>query len=130
MADKAPRLGGLGESGRSRIRQNIGGQPVTSYEQQLYGRNPADTVRERGRTEWEYPDSTRVHAYAYDYDSGELWVRFKKYETPWVYRGVSETVFAAFDSTESKGKYINSTLNYTDYRRATPTEEATKFDHA
>lgn len=128
MAD--PRLGGLGEAGRSRIRQNIGGVEVTSYEQQLYGSNPADPVRTRGRTNWEYPDSTRVYAYSYDYDTEELWVRFKKYETPWVYRGVGETVFAAFDSSDSKGKYINSTLNYTDYRRARQKEVETKFDHA
>jgi hypothetical protein len=130
MAERPVRLGGLGEAGRSRIRHNIGGQPVTSYEEQLYGANPSDPVRTRGRTGWEYPDSTRVYAYSYDYDSGELWVRFKKYATPWVYRGVSETVFAAFDSTESKGRYINSTLNYTDYRRATFAEEQEHFDHA
>jgi hypothetical protein len=71
-----------------------------------------------------------VYAYSYDYDSSELWVRFKKYETPWVYQGVQEAVFASFDASDSKGKYINSTLNYTDYRRATPSEESEKFDHA
>lgn len=130
MAERTPRLGGLGEAGRSRIRRNIGGQPVTAYEEQLYGSNPNDSYRSRGRTPWEYPDSTRVYAYSFDYDSDELWVRFKKYETPWVYKGVAETVFASFDSSESKGKYINSTLNYTNYRRATPSEEAEKFDHA
>ena len=130
MAERAPRLGGLGEAGRSRIRRNIGGVPVTAYEEQLYGQNPADPKRRTGMTPWEYPDSSRVYAYAYDHDTQDLWVRFVKYETPWVYRGVSETVFAAFDSSESKGKYINSTLNYTDYRRATWEEEAEKFDHA
>lgn len=130
MAERPPRLGGLGEAGRSRIRQNIGGQPVTAYERDLYGADRQDSVRDRGRSQWEYPDSTRVYAYSYDYNTEELWVRFKKYETPWVYKGVIEPVFASFDSSESKGKYINSTLNYTDYRRATPAEEAAKFDHA
>lgn len=130
MAEREPRLGGLGEAGRSRIRRNLAGQPVTAYEEQLYGSDRSDPVRSRGRTGWEYPDSSRVYAYSYDYDSEELWVRFKKYETPWVYRGVSEHIFAAFDASPSKGKYINSVMNYTSYRRATPQEEASKFDHA
>lgn len=128
MAQREPRLGGLGEAGRSRIRQNIGGQDVTAYEQEQYARNPLDRATERSA--WEYPSSSRVFAYSYDYGTQELWVRFKKYETPWVYQGVAQPLFAAFDSSPSKGKFINSTLNYTKYRRATSGEESAKFDHA
>jgi len=122
------RRGGLGEPGRSRIRRNIGGQDITAYEEELYGSNPLDRGPER--SSWEYPDSTRVYSYSYDYRTRELWVRFKKYETPWVYQEVSQPLFASFDASPSKGKFINSTLNYTSYRRATPQEEAEKFDHA
>lgn len=128
MADKAPRVGGLGEAGKSRIRYNIGGQDITQYEKDQYGSNPID--RGPQRSGWEYPDSSRVYSYSYDYYTRELWVRFIKYETPWVYQEVSQPLFAAFDSSPSKGKFINSSLNYTSYRRATPAEEAAKFDHA
>ena len=128
MAAEAPRLGGLGEAGRSRIRQNIGGQDITAYEKSLYSSQLID--RGARTTGWEYPDSSRVYAYSYDYQTRELWVRFVKYETPWVYHEVSQPLFAAFDSSPSKGKFINSSLNYTEYRRATPQEEAEKFDHA
>jgi len=126
----AERQGGLGESGRNRIRRNIGGQvgghDITAYEKQMFGTSRA--VPPQGETAWEYPDSTRVYAYQYDFAESQLRVRFKKYETPWVYEGVTEPVFRAFDSSPSKGKYINSTLNYTAYRRATPQEVASHFD--
>jgi len=126
-----PRQGGLGGRGRDRLRENIGGQvggqDLTAYEREVYGR-PRSTPK-AARTQWQYPDSTRVYAYAYDFEEQQLWVRFKKYDTPWLYGGVSQPLFAAFDSSPSKGKYINSTLNYTSYRRATDQEEATKFDH-
>jgi hypothetical protein len=128
MADKPPRLGGLGEAGRSRIRESIGGQHVTAYEKDQYSTPPLD--RGPARSAWEYPDSTRVYSYSYDYYTRELWVRFKKYATPWVYQEVTQPLFASFDSSPSKGKFINSSLNYTSYRHATPSEEALKFDHA
>jgi hypothetical protein len=68
-----------------------------------------------------------VAAYQYDYEQSQLRVRFHKYGTPWVYEGVPVTVFQAFDAAPSKGKYINSTLNYMTYRRATPNEVADYF---
>jgi hypothetical protein len=126
----AERQGGLGSSGADRARRNIGGQiggnHISAYEREMFGR-PRSTPP-AGKTSWEYPDSTRVHAYAYDFKESNLWVRFKKYDTPWLYSGVTQPVFSAFDASPSKGKFINATLNYTNYRRATPQEEAATFD--
>lgn len=126
----AERQGGLGKSGLNRIRGNIGGkvagQDVTAYEKQMFGTGRAAPPQES--TAWEYPESSRVRAYQYDFGKQQLRVRFVKYSTPWVYEGVNETVFQAFDAAPSKGKYINSTLNYTNYRRATAQEEADAFD--
>lgn len=130
MAEKRPT--GLGERGLRRARENIGGQvaghELTAYEREVYGR-PRSTPP-AAKTAWEYPDSTRVYAYSYDFETGDLWVRFNKYDTPWVYQDVPQAIFAAFDSAPSKGRFINSTLNFTSYRRATPQEELEKFDHA
>lgn len=126
----AERKGGLGESGRNRIRRNIGGQvgghDITAYEKQMFGTGRA--APPQAATAWEYPESTRVYSYQYDFDKSQIRVRFHKYETPWIYDGVTEPVFRAFDAAPSKGKYINSTLNYTVYRRATPEEEDKYFD--
>jgi hypothetical protein len=54
-------------------------------------------------------------------------VRFQKYDTPWVYEDVPVEVYQAFAAAPSMGKYINSTLNFFPYRRATPNEESALF---
>lgn len=125
------RQGGLGSFGRDRARNVLGGKTVaghkiTAYEEQMFGTDRA--LPPQTTTQWEYPDSSRVKAYQYDFEKQQLRVRFHKYGTPWVYEGVPEVLFQAFDSSPSKGKYINSTLNYTAYRRATPQEVDEYFD--
>jgi hypothetical protein len=127
MSDR-PR--GLGEFGRQRSRDNlgrntVGGQRVTEYEKQLYGTDRAAPAPPA--TAWEYPSSSRVRAYSYDFENQQLRVRFHKYNTPWVYNEVPVTVFQAFDAAPSKGMYINSTLNHMSHRRASPIEEASLF---
>lgn len=126
----ADRQGGLGGFGQERARRNIGGSVaghhITAYEKQMFGTGRA--APKQGVTEWEYPASSRVKAYQYDLDTGQLRVRFYKYATPWVYDGVTEPVFRAFDSAPSKGRYINSTLNYTNHRRATNQEVVENFN--
>lgn len=129
MAERRP--SGLGSFGRERARNVLGGKTVagrkiTAYEEQMFGTDRALPPQET--TQWEYPDSSRVHAYQYDFAKQQIRVRFKKYDTPWIYEGVPEVLFQAFDTSPSKGKYINSTLNYTSYRRATPQEVAEYFD--
>ena len=127
----AERQGGLGGLGRERIRENLGRRTVAGHEVTAAGEqraaNPNVDVRELPTTPWEYPESSRVKAYSYDYKSGQLRVRFIKYATPWVYNDVPVAVFQAFDASPSKGEYINSTLNYMNHRRATPVEEMQHF---
>jgi hypothetical protein len=106
--------------------KTVAGRKITAYEEQMFGTDRALPPQET--TQWEYPESTRVYAYQYDFEKQQIRVRFKKYETPWVYEGVPEVVFQAFDTSPSKGKYINSTLNYTNYRRATPEEVSLYFN--
>jgi hypothetical protein len=110
--------GGLGGFGRDRFRQQLGQPEQTSADDTLFGNRPAQPLT----TGWVQVDSSRLSAYEYDYSTQELRVKFIKYSTPWVYEGVSSAVFEAFASSPSKGKFINSTLNYTKYRRATPSE--------
>lgn len=129
MAERRP--AGLGDWGRERARYNLGrntvaGHDVTKYEEQVYGTGPA--LPQQPATPWEYPSSSRVRAYQYDFDKQQIRVRFVKYGTPWVYENVPVTVFQAFDAAPSKGMYINSTLNYMDHRRASPQEESTYFN--
>lgn len=127
-----PRKGGLGDFGRQRIRDNIGnkknqvaGLPVTEYEKQQHGTDRAAEVPTT--TPWEFPGSSRVHAYQYDSESMQLRVRFVKYGTPWIYEGVPLAVFQSFDASPSKGRYINSTLNHFNYREATMVEAIEHF---
>jgi KTSC domain len=124
------RPGGLGNWGRERTRfglgrQSVAGHDLTQYEQATFGQSRA--IPTAPATEWEFPNSTRVKAYQYDFDTQQLRVRFIKYNTPWVYDDVPTTVFQAFDAAPSKGMYINSTLNYMSHRRASPQEEAQFF---
>lgn len=119
---------GLGSFGLGRARENLGSgtqDEGTAYERAVRGNTKSR--RSQDATEWAFPDSSRVAAYQYDYDTSQLRVRFHRYHTPWVYDGVPVTVFQAFDAAPSKGKYINSTLNFMTYRRATPNEEAEFF---
>jgi len=130
-ADRPERRSGLGSFGRERARNVLGGktvagQKITAYEEQMFGTDRA--LPPQTTTQWEYPESSRVKAYQYDFGSQQLRVRFHKYNTPWVYEGVPEVLFQAFDSAPSKGRYINSTLNYTAYRKATPDEVSTYFN--
>ena len=131
MADRPERRAGLGSYGRERARNVLGGKTVagrkiTAYEEQMFGTGRA--LPPQTATQWEYPDSSRVQAYQYDFEQQQLRVRFHKYGTPWIYEGVAEPLFQAFDASPSKGKYINSTLNYTAYRRATPQEVTEYFN--
>ena len=132
MAEK--RKGGLGNFGRDRFRENLGSKTVAGHEVTAAGQQRADnpdvSVRELPTTPWHRPASTRVNAYQYDYATGQLRVRFWKNNTPWVYNDVPTAVFQAFDAAPSKGRYINSTLNYMDHRRASASESMTYFTEA
>jgi hypothetical protein len=122
----AERQSGLGGFGQDRLRRELGSAQAPAFEQAMYpgsGRGNAPTTI----TPWQYPDSSRVKAYQYDYGRQQLRVRFHKYGTPWVYNEVPITVYQAFDASPSKGQYINSTLNYTQHRRADPDEVANFF---
>jgi hypothetical protein len=115
----APR--GLGNRGRDRIRESLGSPTEAPYaDSNLYGNNPRPA--QPLTTGWVHIDSSRIRAYEYDYSAQELRVRFVKYDTPWIYEGVSSALYEAFASSPSKGKFVNSTLNYTKYRQATPGE--------
>lgn len=119
---------GLGDFGRLRARENLGkGLPSDTIAGHPLFDGEEDSPLPGVTTSWEYPDSSRVKAYQYDYTTGTLRVRFHNYNTPWVYEDVPTSVFQAFASSDSKGKYINSTLNYMAYRRATPEEVAQYF---
>lgn len=123
MAERPQR--GLGGYGRERARQNLGAGTVAGHPLFSDTEEPKQVPT---TTAWQFPDSSRVAAYQYDYATRQLRVRFHKYNTPWIYNDVPVTVYQAFDSSDSKGRYINSTLNYMDYRRATPQEEASYFN--
>lgn len=139
----AVRQGGLGGSGRDRAIRNLfdvnpqeeavlsdtlfkdtSGQQVAGHrtEEEVLGGDPAITS-----TEWFEPGSSRVRKYQYDYATKDLRVRFVKGDTPWIYRDVPVAVFEAFHASDSKGRFINSTLNYSSYGRATPQEESALF---
>lgn len=118
----------MGDWGRERLRHNIGRRTVAGHdvtEEALFGSDR--DVPTQPTTEWEFPSSSRVKAYQYDFNTQQLRVRFLKYNTPWVYDNVPTTVFQAFDAAPSKGMYINSTLNYMEHRKASPAEEAAFF---
>lgn len=126
----ATRQGGLGSFGRDRARDNLGkntvaGQRVTEYEKIMYGTDRAADPPQQ--TPWEFPDSSRVRAYSYDFTDGTLRVRFHKYNTPWVYEEVPTAIFQAFDAAPSKGKFINSTLNHMIHHKASQLDEMTNF---
>lgn len=125
------RKSGLGGFGRERFRENLGSKSVAGHEVTAAGQQRADnpdvSARNLPTTPWERPASSRVDAYQYDYATGQLRVRFRKYNTPWVYNDVPVAVFQAFDAAPSKGMYINSTLNYMDHRRASSSEMMTHF---
>lgn len=143
-----PRQNGLGGQGVDRFREGLGAgtsggspaQPMRGaisggtsdvLEDALFGQGrpggPVTPPPPGPTTGWAFPASSRVYAYQYDYGMQQLRVKFIKYGTPWVYNDVPTTVFQAFDASPSKGSYINSTLNYMDYRRANPQETAQYF---
>lgn len=140
----AKRQGGLGDLGKNRFKESLAGGPSAGQrayppgsskapkqeddklDQTLFG-GGGGGLRFQSPTPWVFPASSRVHAYQYDPNTQQLRVRFIKYRTPWVYDNVPSTVFQAFDAAPSKGMYINSTLNYFPYRKATPTEESQYF---
>jgi KTSC domain len=130
----ADRQGGLGDFGRTRARRNLFDTGRASAAEQLFGGRDQvqdqaqQTLRGGTTTPWSFPDSSRVKAYSYDATNQQLRVRFHKYNTPWVYNGVPLGVFMAFDASPSKGMFVNSTLNYSDHRRATAEEELTHFN--
>lgn len=120
----AERQRGLGDLGRQRVRENLGRGTVAGHPLFSDSEEPGQVST---TTAWVFPDSSRVKAYQYDYATRQLRVRFHKYNTPWIYNDVPVTVYQAFDSSDSKGRYINSTLNYMDYRKATPQEDSSYF---
>lgn len=125
------RRSGLGSRGRERFRENLGAKTVAGHEITAAGQqradNPDASVRDLPTTPWERPASSRVAAYQYDYESGQLRVKFVKYSTPWVYNNVPVAIFQSFDAAPSKGMYINSTLNYMDHRKASAVEQMQYF---
>jgi len=125
----AKREGGLGPYGKQRALTGLGGQQREGqeYERVVVGQPTTGRPTPPTATDWQYPDSTRVRAFSYDFDTHQLRVRFHKYDTPWVYEDVPLAVYQSFASAPSLGKYINSTLNFFPYRRATPTEDSTFF---
>lgn len=80
----------------------------------------------------EFPGSSRIFAYRYvpgeDNYYGNLYVRFVKYGTPWVYYNIPIGVYQAFTTSPSKGKFVNTTLNSFPYGHASPVDEDTFFD--
>ena len=126
MDGRPNRQSGLGDRGRDRFRQNLnqGGADTGRYDDSMFGGLPSIP---QPTTEWAFPSSSRVRAYQYDYDQQQLRVRFVKGGTPWVNDNVPMAVFQAFDSAPSKGRYVNSTLNYMTHRRASPQEEVQYF---
>lgn len=94
-----------------------------------------ERARQRTGTEMsfpvEFPDSERVQAYRYvpgeDLYYGNLYVRFVKYGTPWVYYNVPVGVYQAFTTSPSKGQFINTTLNSFPHGHASPVDEDTFF---
>lgn len=78
-------------------------------------------------TDWQYPDSSRVKAFMYDYNSHNLYVTWQNGKTPWIYEGVSTTIYEVFANAPSKGKYINSTLNFTNHHRISTMAESDMF---
>jgi KTSC domain len=125
---KERRNPGLGPIGRTRAATGLGAQTQegSAYERAMFG-GPTQNNKKFGSSDWEYPDSTRVLAFQYDHDEQQLRVRFLKYNTPWRYLNVPVAVFQAFASAPSKGKYVNSTLNYFPNGRATPQEDSQYF---
>jgi hypothetical protein len=79
----------------------------------------------------EYPDSSRVQAFRFvpgeDQYYGNLYVRFVKYGTPWVYYNIPVSVYESFANSPSKGRFINMTLNSYPYSRASGTDEGAFF---
>lgn len=111
---------GLGSWGKDRLTDQFDPEQVQDYGHGLFGENkpPATPLT----TSWKYPDSSRVRAYMYDYSSNSLYITWQNGKTPWVYDDVYPSLFEAFDAAPSKGKYINSTLNYTSHYPASSSE--------
>lgn len=123
------RTPGLGGFGRERALTGLAAQQEEGkeYERVVAGAPASGRPTPPTATEWQYPASSRVKAFSYDFDTHQLRMRFQKYDTPWVYEGVPVAVYQSFASAPSLGKYINSTLNFFPYRRATPMEESALF---
>lgn len=58
---------------------------------------------------------------------GTLFVRFARAQTPWKYMNVPQNIYESFAATQSKGRFIKSTLDRFPYSRATADEVATYF---
>lgn len=115
-----------GSRGLGRAREGIGRTDLPQdYGHGLFGQ---DRVPEGPQTtDWQYPDSSRVKAFMYDYSSRNLYVTWQNGKTPWVYEGVSTTIYEVFANAPSKGKYINSTLNYSNHHRVSTMAESDMF---
>jgi hypothetical protein len=140
---------GLSQESRARIADALG-QYTGTYAIE------AERRREREKREREFPnqyltpiqyipndehdpsESSRVRAFRFVTSAnpgeevlgdryGTIFVRFIKYDTPWKYTNVPLSVYEAFASTRSKGKFINSVLNNYPYGRATGDEVAAYF---
>lgn len=107
-------LGGDVEERHAAMGRQRAGRAATAAR---YGEDTGDFV-----SEWQFPDSSRVHAYQWDQALQQLRVRFIKYSTPWVYNDVPLETFQAFDAADSKGRFINAVLNNFPYRRASADE--------
>ncbi len=69
--------------------------------------------------EWiEVTDSERIVAMAYDEDEEVIYVRFPKGDVEWCYEDCPPNVWEEFAAPgQSKGRYINDTLNYKPHHR-------------
>ena len=122
---KEPRQTGLGQSGLSRSRENLAGQAAPAYDEALFGKQE-DRRSLVPPTPWiQVPDSSRIQAYQYNPAMASLHVVFSNHGRPtgYVYNDVPTAVFQAFDAAPSKGRYVNSTLNFFPYHRAGAGEE-------
>lgn len=119
------RQGGLGQSGLDRARRNLAAQDSPAYDKAILGAEPDAERSYSPPTPWRFPASSRIDAYQYDPNNQRLHIVFTNHGRPtgYIYEEVPTAVFQAFDSAPSQGQYVNSTLNYMPYHRASAGEE-------
>jgi hypothetical protein len=112
---RAPRRGGLGPLGYKAI-QEAAEVFAETQEKKTTGIPIAAEEDQPLSLDWYFfPQSSRVTQAAYDAAGKRILVRFVKPVgaggTPWVYEQVPKRVWDRFVMSESKGQFINHTLN-------------------